>query len=187
MALLSKPYEFTFQLIGSYLGQLYTNPLRTKSITSFVIATLGNYTAQRLSGVRSINQDTLVAFGLYGLLFGGSIPHFFFKLLSKIVTSEGPYAPFQMLLIERLLLMPLFAGFSLYTISRMEGKSHDEACKNLARVYFPVVEANFKYLTLFQYLNLYFVPPMLRVLVMNLIGFFWTIYLARLRAGRKNA
>lgn len=186
MTLLSKPYKITFQLIGSYLSQLYLNPIRTKSITSCVIALLGNYTAQRLSGAGTLNYDTLRAFGIFGLLFGGTIPHYFYDLLARIISSEGSYAPFQQLIIERLIYMPLYSFFSLYMINRLEGKSHKESIGHVWRVYFPIVEANIRYLTVLQYLNLYFVPPMLRVLVNSIIGFFWVVYLAGKRASKKS-
>lgn len=187
MTLLSKPYKITFQLIGSYLQQLYLNPIRTKSITACIIATLGNYTAQKFAGVKVINQDTLCAFGIYGLLFGGTIPHYFYEILSRIINEESKFAPFQQLLIERFIFMPIYSFFSLYMISRLEGKTHKESMSHVARVYFPIVEANVKYLTVLNYLNLNFVPPMLRVLVANLIGFFWVVYLAgkRARAAKK--
>lgn len=181
MAILSKPYKVSIQLLGAYLSSLYLNPIKTKSITAATIAMLGNFTSQRLSGAQSLDVQTLGAFGLFGLLFGGSVPHFFYEGLQRIVNEESKFAPLYMLLIERLVFMPVYQFFSLYTLARFEMKSHSQALANVTRFYPPIVEANFKYLTLLQFMNLYFVPPMLRVLVANLIGFFWVIYLARKR------
>lgn len=41
-----------------------------------------------------------------------------------------------------------------------QGKSHRFALKNLAALYWPILEANWTYLTPLIFLNLAFVPPM---------------------------
>ncbi|XP_015115070.1 PXMP2/4 family protein 3 isoform X2 [Diachasma alloeum] len=137
----------------------------------------GNYASQRILGVKEINHDSLLAFGLFGLLFGGPVPHFFYKYI-YFVTRH----PLGILLAERLIYAPLFQGFALYMLARLEGKSHEDSYKNMEKLYLPILLANYKYLTLLQFINIRYVPPMLRVLVVNFIGFAWAIYLANARA-----
>ncbi|PSN50233.1 hypothetical protein C0J52_02388 [Blattella germanica] len=135
---LSKP---VYNFLGFYFQQLHTNPVKTKSITSCVIATLGNLTSQYLSGAKVINQDSLIAYGLFGLLFGGSLPHYFYRALDRYIDDEAAFTPLKHLLLERLIFMPLFQVIALYVLSRLE----------------------------------------LRVLVSNMVGFFWVVYMARKR------
>lgn len=153
------------------------NPLKTKAITSCIFATLGNLASQKISGVKHINYDSLLAFGLFGLLFGGPVPHFFHQYVHYIVKH-----PLGILLIERFIYMPSFQALALYTLSRFEGKTHEESYAHMKALYMPLFIANLKYLTLLQYINIRFVPPMLRVLLGNLIGFLWSIYLANRRS-----
>ncbi|XP_057320501.1 peroxisomal membrane protein 2 [Microplitis mediator] len=174
---LSKPSEIVFNLVASYMNNLYNNPIKTKAITSCLIATFGNYIAQKTRGVKEIDHDVLSAYGLFGLLFGGPVPHYFYKIIYKYFKH-----PLAILLIERLLYTPCFQVLSLYMLSRFEGKSHQQSCTNLQRLYWPVLSANLKYLTLLQFINIRYVPPMLKVLVVNIIGLAWTIYLANVRA-----
>ncbi|XP_041977558.1 PXMP2/4 family protein 3 [Aricia agestis] len=180
---LSKPI---MNLVASYLQNLYLHPVRTKSITSCVVGTAGSIASQVVAG-DSLKLDPILAFGLYGLLFGGSIPHYFYEFLDRLFpyrTTAFPLA--KKLLFERLIFAPFMQAFSLYTLARLEGKNHRAAMKQLISLYQTVLEANWKWLTLFQVVNLAFVPPMLRVLFMNLVGFGWAMYVASKRRQNQN-
>lgn len=63
---LSKPRDIIYELVGAYFQRLYTSPVKTKALTSCVFATLGNLISQKLSGTKYLNQDSLVAFALFG-------------------------------------------------------------------------------------------------------------------------
>ncbi|KAJ2952857.1 hypothetical protein O0L34_g7222 [Tuta absoluta] len=175
---LSKP---VMNLLASYLQNLYLHPIKTKSITSCVIGSSASIASQLVAG-ENVRADPVLAFGLYGLLFGGSIPHYFYEVLERIFPAEEVAFPLaKKLLFERLLFAPLMQAFSLYTLARFEGKSHGAALKQLFALYTTVLQANWKWLTLFQVINLAFVPPMLRVLFMNFVGFGWAMFLATKR------
>jgi len=174
---LSKPTSIVYNLIGAYLQRLYISPLKTKAITSCIIAALGNVVSQKMSGARQLNEDSVLAFALFGLLFGGPVPHYFYTYIRLLVKQ-----PLGILLIERLVYMPCFQALALYLLAIFEGKPHQVACAQMQRLYLPTLMANLKYLTLFHYINIKYVPPMLRVLMVNLIGFAWIIYLANKRA-----
>ncbi|KAK7593025.1 hypothetical protein V9T40_007777 [Parthenolecanium corni] len=175
---LSKSSNFIQGLIASYFEQLYVRPIRTKALTSCFISASGNLIAQYIGGAKMIDQDSVIAFGLFGLLFGGPVPHFFYQFLDKLVPYHSNHVLIKQLFIERLLFTPLYQYFVLYTISRFQGKSHKEACKERDELYWTLLKANLHVLTLVQFVNLKYVHPMLRVLVGNLVGFFWIIYFA---------
>ncbi|KAK6641865.1 hypothetical protein RUM44_013583 [Polyplax serrata] len=182
MGVLSK---YALKLVGSYLTQLYINPIQTKSITSCILSSLANYVSQHMAHGRVLNSDTLVAYGLFGLLFGGLVPHYFYKIMNDFLAENSKSPLIQLLLIERLFFMPAFTFFSLYTLSRLEGRAHQYSFDNASVTFPSVARANFKYLTLLQFINIYFVPPVLRVFVSNLIAFFWIIILSYLRQKKK--
>ncbi|XP_012536866.1 peroxisomal membrane protein 2 [Monomorium pharaonis] len=177
---LSKPTNIMYNLIGAYLQRLYISPLRTKAITSCIIAALGNVVSQKLSGAKRLNEDSILAYALFGLLFGGPVPHYFYTYVRLFVQN-----PLGILLIERLIYTPCFQALALYLLAIFEGKSHPVACAHMQRLYLPTLMANLKYLTLFHFINIKFVPPMLRVLMANLVGFIWVIYLTNKRANKK--
>ncbi|CAH1104109.1 unnamed protein product [Psylliodes chrysocephalus] len=175
---LSKP---VLNVLSFYFGQLFEHPLRTKAITCCAIATAGNYASQRLSGEKVLNTHSLLAYSLYGLVFGGTIPHYFYNFLEGIVSEEASFAVVKKLFIERLIYSPLYQAFTLYILARLEGKDHKTAVKQLQDLYWLVLSSSWKYLTVIHLINLSVVPPVMRVFITNLMGFFWTIYLANKR------
>ncbi|XP_055601606.1 PXMP2/4 family protein 3 [Uranotaenia lowii] len=174
---LSKPL---YNLLGAYFEQLFNHPVRTKSLTSCVIATSANYCSQKIAGSKKTNTDTLVAYGLFGLIFTGPLSHFFYQWLDRM-TADSRFKPLLMLLGERTLFAPAITALSLYFITLFEGRSHEEGCSNLNDLYKMIVVNNWKYLTLPILINFKFVPPMLRVLVANIIGFCWIVFLSAKR------
>lgn len=141
-----------------------------------MIATAGAITSQKLCG-QPLNPNSIFAYGAFGAFVGAPFAHYFYEFISKIV----PDVRFKRLiefLIERFTFAPIFCGLSLYFLTIFEGKSPDEATKNLLKLYKSVLLANWRYLTLPVFLNFNFVPPMLRVFTSNIIGFFWILYVA---------
>ncbi|XP_063238258.1 peroxisomal membrane protein 2 [Bacillus rossius redtenbacheri] len=170
------------EALAFYLQQLETNPLKTKCITCCFLATTGNMLSQYLSGKRSIDKDSLIAYGLFGFLFGGPIPHWFFLLLENVVPRGSSNVHLKRILMERLLFMPAFQALGLYMLTIFEGKSHKEAQRNVKRMFVSVVKANWLYLTVPQLLNIIYVPPMLKSVANSLIAFCWIVYLAKKRS-----
>lgn len=94
------------------------------------------------------------------LLFGGTVPHLFYSSLEKLVSDEVGHSIAKKLFIERLFFAPIYQAFVIYMIARLEGKNHDQTIKQVERTYWPILQANWKWLTLIQFINLSFVPPM---------------------------
>lgn len=127
----------------------------------------------------------VIQFFVFRLFFGGTVPHMFYTLLDKVVTEEAAYSVVKRLFIERLIYTPLFQAFVIYMIARFEGKSHIHTIKHLERVYWPILEANWKFLTLIQLINLSVVPPVVSILfiflsirgLLHLFVFHYELYL----------
>jgi len=172
---LSKPI---YSLLGAYLEQLFNHPLRTKSITSSFLAASANYTAQRIGGQKKINKDSLFAYGLFGLIFGGSVPHYFYQTVERLFSEDLRFRKLYQFLSERLVFAPLYQLLSLYFLSRFEWNSHNVAVTNLEKMYWSLLSANWQYLSIFIFLNMFYVPPMLRSLFMSSVSFAWIVYIA---------
>lgn len=99
----------------------------------------------------------------FRLFFGGTIPHIFYQILDRFITGDATPDAIKKLLIERLFYVPLFQAFVIYMIARLEGKTHNQTIVQLEASYWPILQANWKYLTLIQFLNLAYVPPVVRI------------------------
>lgn len=91
------------------------------------------------------------------------MPHYFYNWLERAVPEEASFAIVKRLLIERLIYSPLYQAFTLYVISRLEGKDHKTALKDVEALYWTVLTSSWKYLTIIQLLNLSVVPPVVSI------------------------
>lgn len=171
---LSKPTSIIFNFASMYFQYLYSDPVKTKAITSCIINTLGNFLYQKTNGGKYINEDRLIAFGLLGLFFGGPMQHYFNLYIRFLVKH-----PLAILLIERSIFTPCFQALSLYMLARFEGKSHKASKEQLNKIYWPIIVTNLKYLTLLHYINIKYIPAMLRILLLDIINFLWSIYISK--------
>ncbi|TMW52822.1 hypothetical protein DOY81_002089 [Sarcophaga bullata] len=175
---LSRPI---YSLLGIYMEQLFNHPVRTKSITASALAASANYTSQRISGQKHINQKSVVAYALFGLIFGGSVPHYFYQTIERLFHQDVKFRKFFQFISERLIYAPLYQVLSLYFLSRFEMNSHKVAISNLEKLYWPLLKANWQYLSLAVFLNMYYIPPMFRTITMSLVSFIWVVYIAHKR------
>ncbi|XP_019890258.1 peroxisomal membrane protein 2 [Musca domestica] len=175
---LSRP---VYSFFGFYLEQLFNHPVRTKSITASALAASANYTSQCMAGKGKVNQQSVLSYALFGLIFGGSVPHYFYKTVERLFHEDVKFRKFFQFLSERLVYAPIYQALSLYFLARFEMKSHNVAMSNLMKLYWPLLKANWQYLSLAVFLNIYYVPPMFRTVTMSLVSFIWVVYIAHKR------
>lgn len=97
------------------------------------------------------------------------MPHYFYAFVEKVLDQDLKFRKFLQFAMERLMFAPIFQGVSLYTLARFEGKDHDDAVKNLMKLYIPVLTANWKYLSFFTFINFTLVPPMVNKKIEELL------------------
>lgn len=175
MGVLSKPNKIAFELIGSYFNQLYMKPYRTKSITSCILAALANYIYQKCKSNKRVNYKAVAAFAVFGLLFGGTLPHYFYKIVMDLVSNNSAQAFF----VETMIFRPVYIFFSLYALARLEGYQSVE--NNAMPIFENTLKLHFKYIFILNILNLYYVAPVLRPLSSNVIDLIWYILLSYVR------
>jgi peroxisomal membrane protein 2 len=178
---------------NSYSEALVANPILVKSITSGVLAALGNFLAQRMAMTAAakvgdanaekpkLNIRSIAAFGIFGLGITGPATHFFLNWLDR----HGPAHPMFKLFIDRFLWGPVFLIISLYALSRLEGSSHESAFTQAKKVYWSALKMMWKVWIIVQYVNLNFVPLQYRVLVANVVSVGWNIILSRKRLAQE--
>jgi len=109
---LSRPL---YNFLGFYFEQLFNHPIRTKSVTSSVIATAGAITSQKISG-QPFNPRAVFAYTAFGALIAGPFSHFYYEFISRIV-PDVKYRRLLEFLIERFTFAPIFCALSLYFLT----------------------------------------------------------------------
>ncbi|XP_030380329.1 peroxisomal membrane protein PMP22-like [Scaptodrosophila lebanonensis] len=167
-------------IFGAYLEQLLKNPLRTKCITSCVLFICANVTSQKISGAKKLNTRSVLAFAIFGLIFGGPTPHFFYQIV-EFLFRDAYYKRILSFMVERLVYAPIFQTLSLYFLSIFEGNSHTSTIKNMKKLYWTLLKTNWRFMSFFTFLNTAFVPIKLRSVTTSFIAFCWILYMAQRR------
>ncbi|XP_062890682.1 peroxisomal membrane protein 2 [Mobula hypostoma] len=180
--------SFNRLLLQQYLLLLKKYPILTKSVTSGILSGLGNVLSQvmenrrkDLSITKNITFGGPIRFGVFGLVFTGPLSHYFYQYLDKLFPSNVPYSQIKKLLLDRLMFAPAFLALFFVVISLLEGKNLKALKDKMKTGYWIALKMNWKVWTIFQYININYVPVQFRVLFANLVALFWYAYLASIR------
>ncbi|KAL5015865.1 hypothetical protein ScPMuIL_005454 [Solemya velum] len=176
------------KLLNRYIKLLVEKPVLTKGLTSCVVAGLGNFVSQLVSGNPNSKDGRIVwrsvlAYSTFGLVFSGPLIHHFYRLMEKLMPSsrKSKTDPIKRIILDRLIFAPPFIVLFLYVIAILEGQGNAAAIQKIRDQYWSILLLNWKVWTPVQYLNVNYIPPKYRVLFGNLIAFVWTIIVARQR------
>lgn len=160
-----------------YLIQLQVNPLRTKALTSGVIAGLGDALAQKISGIKKLQLRRLLLFSLFGFAYGGPFGHYLHKLMSVIFKGKNDTKTVaKMVLFEQLTSSPLNnLLFMLYYGLVIEGIPWVFVKDKIKKDFTSVQVAAWKVGPMVAWVNNQFVPLQLRVIFQCFVGLCWYI------------
>eukprot|EP00977_Amphora_coffeiformis_P024264 scaffold15248_cov146-Amphora_coffeaeformis.AAC.4 len=107
--------------------------------------------------------------------------HFYYTILDgKIPPTEEPFTATNgiKVVIDQFVQAPVFTVLIFVFLGFLEGKNAQDIQKQLKNDYGETIVANWKLWVPATIINIGFVPPMLRVLYLNCVFFFWSIYLS---------
>jgi peroxisomal membrane protein 2 len=178
----------------SYNEALVANPLMVKSITAGVILGAADLTGQALEKVRlesaaggkdrierAVDVARVARFAIFGLVLQAPWNHFYYQLLDGILPpTPDPFTVTTAVktVIDQFIQAPVFTVLIFVFLGALEGKNVDGITKQLRDSYGETIIANWKLWVPATVVNLAFVPPILRVLYLNIVFFFWSIYLS---------
>jgi len=174
----SKYSYWTLQnLFQLYQGLLHSSPILTKSVTSGVIACAGSSLSQFVS-VGEVSLKISRSFLIFGTLITGPVTHYLYITLDKLFPRPGVITTILKVLVDRALFSPAFLTLTLYLLSRLQGKKHQEALDITNETFLSSLFANWKIWTVPQIININLVPVQYRVLFANLVALIWNFYLS---------
>ncbi|ELU04105.1 hypothetical protein CAPTEDRAFT_167689 [Capitella teleta] len=178
---LSKPDRDSFlqKLSKAYVGLLNEHPLLVKACTSGITGALGNALSQVIvSTGEPFNVKRVAAFAIAGFCYIGPVMHYVYLLLEKLFPRSQRYSMIKRLLTERLIVTPVFLLGYLYILALMQLRDPKIAALQVYITYMQILKTNWRVWTVFQLINVNYVPQQYRTLFGNFIGLGWGMYMA---------
>lgn len=185
------------QVIEWYLRLLSKFPIATKMVTSAIVQFLGSLTAQKfILKLPKIDWHSVFKFVATGALVAPA-SHYWFQILDAIMQKLHPIleavrketgVPAKQMVslgLDQLMWAPVLNCIFMSWLAIFDNQP-DKIVYNIKRDLWPTMTKSWMVWPFASFVNLNYVPPELRVLFGNLVGFFWSIYLSySLRSGRK--
>jgi hypothetical protein len=170
----------------AYNTVLETDPLLTKSITAGVILGAADFAGQALENkMAESNKDVdwarAARFSFFGFILQAPWNHFYYILLDGALppTADPLTATTGIkVAIDQFIQAPIFTALIFFFLGTLEGKSVDDVKRQLQADYKDTMLANWKLWVPATFVNIAFCPPQLRVLFLNCVFFFWSIFLS---------
>eukprot|EP00527_Entomoneis_sp_CCMP2396_P008239 CAMPEP_0198142578 /NCGR_PEP_ID=MMETSP1443-20131203/5335_1 /TAXON_ID=186043 /ORGANISM="Entomoneis sp., Strain CCMP2396" /LENGTH=220 /DNA_ID=CAMNT_0043805625 /DNA_START=105 /DNA_END=764 /DNA_ORIENTATION=+ len=169
---------------ASYNVALADSPLIVKSVTASVILGAADLAGQALESSRQegesdengIDIARCARFAIFGLTLQAPWNHFYYSLLDgAIPPTEEPFTSTNLVkvMIDQFVQAPIFTVLIFAFLGILEGKQLETIQKQLENDYKETMIANWKLWIPATVVNIGFVPPLLRVLYLNGVFFFW--------------
>mmetsp|Transcript_6572 Transcript_6572/g.13204 ORF Transcript_6572/g.13204 Transcript_6572/m.13204 type:complete len:252 (-) Transcript_6572:9-764(-) len=183
----------------TYNEALLSNPLLTKSLTAGVILGSADLVGQTFqsSDADSSSVTELATeieldgagidfgragrFAFFGLVLQAPWNHFYYQILDGVLPpTADPFTTTTAVkvLIDQFVQAPIFTVLIFTFLGVLEGKSLDKIKQQLDSTYIDTMLANWKLWIPATVVNIAFCPPLFRVLFLNVVFFFWSIYLS---------
>jgi len=168
-----------------------------KSITAGVILGAADLSGQAIqqSLLASTNEDStkekeggggvdiarFARFAFFGFILQAPWNHFYYQFLDgALPPTEDPFTSTTAIkvLIDQFIQAPIFTVIIFAFLGVLEGKSIADIKRQLDEDYVDTMLANWKLWVPATAVNIAFCPPILRVLFLNVVFFFWSIFLS---------
>jgi peroxisomal membrane protein 2 len=181
------------ELWNSYLMALETNPLLVKSVTAGVLLGAADLAGQSIQRAIAKSEEGSTAsssgvdiarflrFAFFGFILQAPWNHYYYMLLDgTLPPTEDPFTATTgiKVVIDQFVQAPIFTVIIFGFLGVLEGKTLDDIKKQLDEDYVDTMLANWKLWVPATVVNIAFCPPILRVLFLNVVFFFWSIFLS---------
>lgn len=174
----------------SYNIALEEDPLITKSVTAGIILGAADFAGQAFERRNMENENIeeqsvdiarVARFAFFGFILQAPWNHFYYLLLDgALPPTDDPLTATTgiKVAIDQFIQAPIFTVLIFVFLGVLEGKSIESIKGQLDRDYKDTMLANWKLWVPATMVNIAFCPPILRVLFLNCVFFFWSIFLS---------
>ncbi|EIW67191.1 hypothetical protein M231_04796 [Tremella mesenterica] len=171
----------------AYLRALQSHPLKTKMTTAGCLMALGDGVAQiGIEGKRFNPRDgeqawemiRTVRMGFYGGVIFAPLGHMWLERMNRVKLDSGIRTLSVRMVCDAFLWSPFVCALFPTAVGLLEGKSVPEVRQKVKLMWLPTWTRALCVFGPTQMINYTFVPPQLRLLVLQSVGLCWNIYLS---------
>lgn len=168
----------------AYEASLNASPLVTKAVTASILLGAADASAQALESRttgKEIDAIRIARFAVFGLVLQAPWNHFYYQLLDGVIppTEQALSATnIGKLFIDQFVQAPVFTALIFVFLGALEGQGVAQIKRKLEVDYTSTLQANWKLWVPAAAINIAVVPPVFRVLYINVVFFVWSIYLS---------
>ncbi|CAD8101485.1 unnamed protein product [Paramecium primaurelia] len=180
------------QFLSKYHNLIQKYPLATKSITAGFIVSFGDFTVQTMKPYfdqttqpQKLNLRRLGIAWLMGNVFMGPLFHYNFTYMLPWLVKRLPFdtstpirRAFGSVLIDQTVWSCYLLCHYLIIINFLESGSITKGIEAIKKNFTKVMITNWQVWPAAQIINFWLIPRPYQVLWVNLIGYFWNIYLS---------
>jgi hypothetical protein len=179
--------SFLKELYAKYNACLAAHPVKTKAITSSVIAMtgeiFGSFVRARRAGTKvSIQPRRVAMFGTFGFCCTGPMLHFWYLACEYILTVKlkftGRKKTIAKLILDRCLWGPPYSLFTVIFLNFFQSLSAEQTWREVRNKYFAILIMSQKLWVPMQLVNFELVAQQYQVLFVSLVNVGWNTYLS---------
>ncbi|KAF2126447.1 hypothetical protein P153DRAFT_388487 [Dothidotthia symphoricarpi CBS 119687] len=169
--------------LAAYLGQLQSNPLRTKMLTSGTLSGLQEFTASWIAHDRSKNGTYMTSrvpkMAIYGALISAPLGHVLISMLQKVFQGRKSFkAKILQILASNLIISPIQNGVYLTSMALIAGaRTFHQVRATVKAGFWPVMKVSWVVSPISLAFAQQFLPENTWVPFFNIIGFIIGTYI----------
>ncbi|XP_060600498.1 peroxisomal membrane protein 2-like [Ruditapes philippinarum] len=147
------------------------------------VSALGNFISQKVAPHPDgkVKWRSVASYATFAFCLSAPIIHYFYIFLEKIQPRKEKPSQIdniKRLLIDRFLFTPPFILLFLYVVTILEGQGSAVAMEKIRTQFWTILKMNWKVWTIFTFINVNYIPVRYRVLFGNMVGLFWSVFVA---------
>lgn len=165
--------------IATYVTLVQKYPIRTKAVSTCILAFIGDLTAQKISQeTPEFQYDTRrsVSIATWAFFFMGPVLHMWYGALDRLIVS-GKLIPVRKMLVDQTLFAPFFNGMFLVGVGMLEGSKIQEVSERVQTKLWPSMKANWLLWPAAQMINFTIIPKTFQIIYVNGVALIWNVIL----------
>lgn len=170
---------FFAALLAMYVNAIRTNPVRTKALSTCVIALFGDMLAQIIAQSDKaefcFDVRRSASIGIWASVFMGPVLHYWYGFLDRVFL--GKFALAGKLLSDQLLFAPFFNGAFIAGVGTLEGNPLRQVADTVRTKLWPSMKANWTLWPAAQVVNFTLIPRTFQIVYVNCVALVWNVIL----------